>query len=435
MACLATIFAFGVSATAQALEPGKIWVASWTASPQGPYPAGWPAAQPDLSFALPHGDTDGAADQTFRLIVKPDVWSKMIRLRFSNTFGSRPVTLGAVTVGLQSSGGNLLAGAAKAVLFGGKPTVVIPVGQELYSDEVALDIDPADRLLEGRNLAVSFFVKGTSGPLTWHCDAFYTSYLTAPGSGDHTQDKDDSAFPFTTTSWFLLDAVEMQAEAGTAVVCAFGDSITEGVNSTLNGADSWPDALSRRLHAAYGNKIVVVKEAISGNTVTSCPRNGGTSVNGPSAGDRLDRDVLGVAGLRYVVWLEGINDLGACLVSGDEVIKGFKDVVERLHAKKIKVIGATVVSSFGSPIASYGFPKIDTERKKVNDFIRAGGLFDAVADFDAATLDPATGAMKASMQPNQTTGGPGELLHPNRVGYQAMAETIDLKRMAPSPGQ
>ena len=435
MACLATSFAFSVSSPAQALEPGKIWVASWTASPQGPYPAGWPAAQPDLSFALPHGDTDGAADQTFRLIVKPDVWSKMIRLRFSNTFGSRPVTLGAVTVGLQSSGGNLLAGGAQAVLFGGKPTVVIPVGQELYSDEVALDIDPADRLLEGRNLAVSFFVKGASGPLTWHCDAFYTSYLTAPGSGDHTQDKDDSAFPFTTTSWFLLDAVEMQAEAGTAVVCAFGDSITEGVNSTLNGADSWPDALSRRLHAAYGNKIVVVKEAISGNTVTSCPRNGGTSVNGPSAGDRLDRDVLGVAGLRYVVWLEGINDLGACLVSGDDVIKGFKDVVGRLHAKKIKVIGATVVSSFGSPIASYGFPKIDTERKKVNDFIRADGLFDAVADFDAATLDPATGAMKASMQPNQTTGGPGELLHPNRVGYQAMAETIDLKLLAPSPGQ
>ena len=435
MACLATSFAFSVSSPAQALEPGKIWVASWTASPQGPYRAGWPAAQPDLSFALPHGDTDGAANQTFRLIVKPDVWSKMIRLRFSNTFGSRPVTLGAVTVGLQSSGGNLLAGKAQAVLFGGKPTVVIPVGQELYSDEVALDIDPTDRLLEGRNLAVSFFVKGASGPLTWHCDAFYTSYLTAPGSGDHTQDKDDSAFPFTTTSWFLLDAVEMQAEAGTAVVCAFGDSITEGVNSTLNGADSWPDALSRRLHAAYGSKIVVVKEAISGNTVTSCPRNGGTSVNGPSAGDRLDRDVLGVAGLRYVVWLEGINDLGACLVSGDDVIKGFKDVVGRLHAKKIKVIGATVVSSFGSPIASYGFPKIDTERKKVNDFIRAGGLFDAVADFDAATLDPATGAMKASMQPNQTTGGPGELLHPNRVGYQAMAETIDLKLLAPSPGQ
>jgi hypothetical protein len=113
-----------------------------------------------------------------------------------------------------------------------------------------------------------------------------------------------------------------------------------------------------------------VKEAISGNTVTSCPRNGGTSVNGPSAGDRLDRDVFGVAGLRYVVWLEGINDLGACLVSADEVIQGYKDVVERLHAKKIKVIGATVVSSFGSPIGSNGFPKIDVERKKINNFIR-----------------------------------------------------------------
>ena len=147
-------------------------------------------------------------------------------------------------------------------------------------------------------------------------------------------------------------------------------------------------------------------------------------MNGPSAGDRLDRDVFGVAGLRYVIWLEGVNDLGACLVSADQVVQGYKDVVERLHAKWIKVIGATLVSSFGSPIASYGFPKIDVERKKINNFIRTGGLFDAVADFDAATLDPATGAMKASMQPNQTTGGPGELLHPNRVGYQAMAKPL-----------
>jgi lysophospholipase L1-like esterase len=123
--------------------------------------------------------------------------------------------------------------------------------------------------------------------------------------------------------------------------------------------------------------------------------------------------------------------LGACLVSAGEVIQGYKDVVERLHAKKIKVIGATVVSSFGSPIGSNGFPKIDVERKKINNFIRTGGLFDAVADFDAATLDPATGSIKASMQPNQTTGGPGELLHPNRVGYQAMAETIDISTLGP----
>jgi lysophospholipase L1-like esterase len=431
MVCAASAFALCLNSPAQALEPGKIWVASWTASPQGPYPAGWAVAQPDLSFALPRGDTDGATDQTFRLIVKPDLWSKTIRLRLANTFGTRPIALGSVTVGLQSTGGNLLAGKTREVLFQGKPEVIIPVGEELYSDEVALDLDPADPLLEGHNLAVSFFIKGSSGPLTWHCDAFYTSYLTAPGNGDHTRDKNDAAFPFTTTSWFLLDAVEAQADPDTAVVCAFGDSITEGVNSTLNGSDTWPDVLSQRLHSAYGNKIAVVKEAISGNTVTNCPRNGGTSVNGPSAGDRLDRDVLGVAGLRYVVWLEGINDLGACLISADQVIQGYKDVVDRLHAKKIKVIGATVVSSFGSPIGSYGFPKIDIERKKINDFIRIGGLFDGVADFDAATLDPATGAMKATMQPNDTTGGPGELLHPNRVGYQAMAETIDIRTLAP----
>jgi len=355
--CVASAFAFGLNSPAQALEPGKIWVASWTASPQGPYPAGWAVAQPDLSFALPRGDTDGATDQTFRLIVKPDLWSKTIRLRLANTFGSRPVTLGAVTVGLQSIGGNLLAGKAQQVLFGGKPEVVIPVGEELYSDEVALDLDPADPLLEGHNLAVSFFVKGASGPLTWHCDAFYTSYLTAPGSGDHTGDKNEAAFPFTTTSWFLLDAVEAQADPDTAVVCAFGDSITEGVNSTLNGSDTWPDVLSRRLHSAYGNKIAVVKEAISGNTVTRCPRNGGTSVNGPSAGDRLDRDVFGVAGLRYVVWLEGINDLGACLVSADEVIRAIRKWLSGCTTKRSRSLGQQSCLVSAARSEAMGFQK------------------------------------------------------------------------------
>jgi len=170
------------------------------------------------------------------------------------------------------------------------------------------------------------------------------------GSADATMSIDGKSLGRNITSMPWLKSIDVLPAVPSSTIVAFGDSITEGVNSTLNGSDTWPDVLSRRLHSAYGNKIAVVKEAISGNTVTRCPRNGGTSVNGPSAGDRLDRDVFGVAGLRYVVWLEGINDLGACLVSADEVIQGYKDVVERLHAKKIKVIGTTVVSSFGSPI-------------------------------------------------------------------------------------
>ena len=380
-------FAFSLNPAAYALEPGKAWVASWATSPQGPYPAGWPVAQPDLSFALPRGDTVGATDQTFRLIIKPDLWGKTIRLRMSNTFGTGPINLGAVTVGIQSAAGNILGGKIQEVHFNGKKEVILPVGGRSIVMKFPWTSIPAIRWLEGHKLAVSFFVKGASGPLTWHTDALSTSYLTAPETGDHTSDVNDAAFPFTTTSWYLLDAIEVEADADTAVVCAFGDSITDGVNSTLNGSDTWPDQLSRRLHSAYGNKISVVNEAISGNTVNS-PRPGGTSVNGPSAVERLDRDVLGLQGLRYVVWLEGINDLGAGLVSADQVIKGFKEGVERLHSKKIKVIGATIVSSFGSPIASYGYPKIDVEREKVNDFIRAAGLFDAVADFDAATLDP-----------------------------------------------
>src|SRR5271165_1851278 len=153
MACLGASFAFGLSSPAQALEPGKVWVASWTASPQGPYPAGWPAAQPDLSFALPHGDTEGATDQTFRLIVKPDLWSNQIRLRFSNTFGTQPVQLGKVAVGLDSYAGNIVVGTSVSVTFGGKSSVTIPVGKEIYSDAVSLrfaDNDMDDDFLKQR---------------------------------------------------------------------------------------------------------------------------------------------------------------------------------------------------------------------------------------------------------------------------------------------
>jgi hypothetical protein len=184
-------------------------------------------AHPDLSFALPHGDTDGATDQTFRLIVKPDLWSRKIRLRLSNTFGSRP-TLGAVTVGIQSAAGNILAGAIQEVQFNGKGGVLLPVGEEVYSDEVPLGIDPADPLLEGHKLAISFFVKGASGPPTWHTDSLSTSYLTAPQTGDHTRDVNDAAFPFTSTFWYLFDAIEVEADADTAVVCAFGTPLPTG---------------------------------------------------------------------------------------------------------------------------------------------------------------------------------------------------------------
>jgi hypothetical protein len=182
------------------------WVASWASSMQGAFvltPTGSSAyfnnifnlyynIQPDLSFAFPNGTTDGAVDQTFRLIVKPDLWGRWIRLRFSNFFGTQPVTFSRVTVGLQSYAGNLVSGTNTPVTFGGHSSVTVPQGKIVFSDAVELrfarseDLDKGDpaavesQLLDGRNLAVSFAIQGNSGPMSYHAGAMTTSYVTAP---------------------------------------------------------------------------------------------------------------------------------------------------------------------------------------------------------------------------------------------------------------
>jgi GDSL-like lipase/acylhydrolase family protein len=233
-----------------------------------------------------------------------------MRFRFSNVFGTRPVTFNKVTVALQEYSENIVPGTVTVVTFGGEKSVTIPVGQETFSDGIRLRWvkDADDPTLQGRNLAVSYSIEGDSGPMTFHNSAFTTSYITAPGSGDHAEDLDMFAFEFTTTSFFFLDAVDVLAPSDTVVICAFGDSITDGTHSTLNVNDRWMNTLSRRLHNAYGNKVSVVNEAIAGNRVVNPVTPNSTA--GPAAVDRLDRDVLGLSGLTDVIWLEGINDVG-----------------------------------------------------------------------------------------------------------------------------
>jgi lysophospholipase L1-like esterase len=398
-------------ASAWCANAADTWVASWAASPQGPYPSGNAVAQPDLKEILPPG---GANDQTFRLIVKPDRWGKRMRLRFTNVFGTQAVSLDDVYVGIHAGAGRILTHTNRAVAFDhGKRAVTIEPGKFVYSDPVALEtVDEIGKL------AVSFHVVGASGPLTWHAKAMTTSYLTAPHAGSHGGEEASDAFPFTTTSWYLLDDVEVMAAQGTKVIAAFGDSITDGTNSTINGDDRWPDFLAQRVHAAMGDGAVVVNEGIGGNKVIGA---GG----GPAALERLDRDVLGLPGLRTVIWLEGINDLGAG-ASAEEIIEGLRKGVARLHEHHIKVIGATITSALNST-PTQGTPEVDARRKVINQFIRTGGVFDGVADFDAATVDAKTGALRPEFQPSSSTGGPGDRLHPNRAGYQAMAKSIDLK--------
>ena len=227
----------------------------------GPYPAGNAVAQPDLHAVFPNAS---ANDQTFRLILRPNLWSGKMRLRFSNVLGSRPIQLDGVYAGVHASAGRLLPGTNRPVRFHGANAVTIEPGQSIWSDAVDLG-----HVHSERKMAVSFHVVGESGPMTWHAKAMQTSYVSRPHGGSHGAEETSDAFPFTTTSWYFLDAVDAMLPAGTKVVVAFGDSITDGTNSTINGDDRWPDFFAARVP-----KMVVVNAGIGGNQVVG-PAAGG----------------------------------------------------------------------------------------------------------------------------------------------------------------
>jgi len=415
------------------------WAATWTASVQGPYPIGNPSAQPDQRFAFPAPDI-GARDQTFRLMVKPSLWCPTIRLRFSNDLGARPVTFDGVFVALRRSGSVVVPGTSRAVTFAGAASIAVKAGNSVWSDPVTLPFvsRSGDTDLLGRALAVSFHVAGESGPMTWHAKALTTSYVSAPGSGAKGDSDGVLDFPFTTASWFFLNAIETMAPDETRVVVGFGDSITDGTCATMNGDDRWPDVLSQRLHASGATLVSVVNAGIGGNQVVG-PRVYSTAnpmPGGPSALERLERDVLSLSGVTSVIWLEGINDLGRNGGAAPEaVMDAMRHGVARLRARfpGIEIVGATVTSALGSTSPAHGDQAQDAARRRLNVFIRNGGLFDAVADFDAATIDPATGGIRAEFVPDSTIGGPGDWLHPNRAGYAAMAAAIPLDRLISVP--
>jgi lysophospholipase L1-like esterase len=423
---------------AAAAQPGQKWVTTWAGSVQGPYPVGNPSAQPDLKFAFPDAAT-GARDQTFRLIVQPDLFGPRTRLRFSNVLGTKPLTIDGVHAGLHLGGPALMPGTNVPASFGGKPSVTIGPGEFVWSDPVDLPFGNGDTTaLAGRRLAVSFHVAGDSGPMTWHAKALTTSYVTAPGAGARGKSEDESAFPFSTTSWYFLDAVDMQLAADTQLIVAFGDSITDGTASTLNGEDRWPNVLARRLHAVHGNAVAVVNAGIGGNQVIGPGEYSAQKPfpGGPSARDRLERDVLSLSGVSTVIWLEGINDFSRNgNASVEAVAAGMREVATRLRAKLpgVRLIGATVTSALGSSSPAHGFSEQDANRKALNDFIRRSDTFDGVIDFDQATRDPGTGSLRAEFLPESTTGGPGDRLHPNRAGYLAMGLAIDLSLVMPKP--
>ena len=406
------------------------WVVSWTGAAQGPYPIGNATAQPELKFVFPNPE-QGATDLSFRLIVRPDIWGREARFRLSNVYGTQPVTFSGVRLGLQTSGAALLPDSNRVVSFNGRSSVTVPPGGSVLSDTVTLTFvkDPADPMLMGRKLAISFHVAGSSGPMTWHAKGLQTSYLAQAGA-PHTGDETEAAFPYSTTSWFFLDMVAMTTAPGTRAIVAFGDSITDGTASTINGDDRWPDVFSRRMHAAYGNRFAVVNQGIGGNQVVGPAEYTSAKpiAGGPSALSRLDRDIVGLPGVGAVLWLEGINDFGTAGASVEALMQGYRDGVARLRKNipGVKVYVATLATALGST-PTHGTPEVDAKRRALNTWFKSEKIFDGVADFDAVTLDASTGALVPAFKPGSSIGGPGDGLHPNRAGYAAMGGAVPLE--------
>jgi hypothetical protein len=315
--------------------PGSAdWVGTWAAAPQKPQQA-------------------GVTDQTLRLIVHTTLPGQTVRIRLSNTFGTAPVHVTAAYIGRRASGA-AIAGAPVPLTFGGQPDVLVGDGADVLSDPARLDVPALS------DLAVSVYIPTDSGPPTEHADfgnAHQTSYLA---SGDHAGDADGAAFTSTTTSWLFLSGVSVQAKHAGDVV-TLGDSITDGTASSTDTNHRYPDFLARRLAAQPGpDRLGVLNEGIGGNELLRTSACCGAS---PSALARLDRDVIAQDGVRDVILLEGINDIGGDAADAPSLIAGMKQLVAQLHSHGIRVLGGTITPSFGRP-GSYGTQHTEDVRQR-----------------------------------------------------------------------
>jgi len=396
------------------------WVTVWAASAQGAYPVGSTVAQPDLSGAFPDA-AQGFVNQSLRMLVRPGLWSARFRLRLSNGFGDRPLQLRGLSLGLHLGGGALVPGTRVEL-----PDLTVSAGASAWTPAGAWAALPAATpLMQGRSLAFSAWVDGASGPITWHAKAMATSYLSAPGDRWAAASDSELGFPHTTTSTFFVDAVDAWLPAGVQTLVAFGDSLTDGTATTLNGHDRWTDVLQRELWAAGRTDTVVVNAGIGGNQVCGPDPAAGPWRGGPAALQRLERDVLSMSGLRTVFWLQGINDFSDNgQAEAATVAAAMASAVGRMRAQGHRVIGATVPSALGSTRPAHGSVLQDARRRALNAAVRQGALFDAFVDLDHALTDPDTGALKAAFNGDSTSGEPGDGVHPNRAGHAAMARCI-----------
>lgn len=347
-------------------------------------------------------------NQTIRQIVHTSIGGNRIRIVLSNVFGTAPVQIGAGRVALRAAESSIAAGSTRTLMFNGRDSVVIPAGAILLSDPVDLPVAPF------ADLAIDLYLPGDTslGPVTIHGSAMQRNYVLRDGNVAGTTEIEGGA---AVPSWFLLSRVEIVAPEAVSTIVTFGDSITDGTASTVGANQRWPDYLARRL----GGKFAIMNAGIAGNRLLS---DGLTPAFGINALARFERDVLAQPGVSHVIVLEGINDIGMARQSptptADDLIAAHRQLIERAHARGLRIFGATLTPFEG---AAYFSPERETKRQAVNSWIRTSKAYDGVIDFDAAVRDP--------KQPGkfQAAYNSGDNLHPSDAGYEAMANAIDLR--------
>jgi lysophospholipase L1-like esterase len=342
----------------------------------------------------------GLADSTLRQVVRVSLGGKRVRVRFSNAFGTRPLTILAAHLAPSAEGGAIRPEGSRPLTFGGRTSVTIPPGAPMISDPLDFDLAALS------DLAVTIRVKDPTKAITGHPGARCTSYLQA---GDHLK-APDLPRAARTPHWYYLCGVDVETTG--SAVAVLGDSITDGRGSPTDGNGRWTDHLARRLQQGEGTaSVAVLNQGLGGNRLL----NDGL---GPNALARLDRDVLAQPGARWLIVLEGINDLGTRSATARDLIAAYEQIILRAHARGIRVYGATLLPCGGSFYFNQG---LEDARQEVNAWIRQSGRFDAVIDFDAATRDP----QRPSHLSAAVDGG--DHLHPGEEGYRIMAAAVDLQ--------